>query len=168
MPGILCEHCTGHCCRHIALPIDEPENKRDFDDIRWYLVHEGVSVFVEDGEWYVNIETRCRHLQEDFRCGIYETRPKVCREYSADNCDYHSGDYGWDEHFTCAEHLKEFEREFFAQRRAKQRERGGGRGAKGRSGVRARLGRRRSRPTDYAALTSDARGAVLPILRNGR
>jgi hypothetical protein len=25
---------------------------------------------------------RCRHLAEDHRCGIYEFRPPVCREYT--------------------------------------------------------------------------------------
>lgn len=26
--------------------------------------------------------TRCTHLTEDQRCGIYESRPPVCREYT--------------------------------------------------------------------------------------
>ncbi|MBP7745271.1 MAG: YkgJ family cysteine cluster protein [Phycisphaerae bacterium] len=105
MAGILCEHCTAACCRYIALPIDTPEDEADFDDIRWFLIHERVSVFVEDGDWYISLESPCRHLQPDHRCGIYETRPKICRSYSADDCDYHSGDYGWEQHFTCAAHL---------------------------------------------------------------
>lgn len=108
MPGILCEHCTAACCRYIALPIEKPETRADFDDIRWYLLHEHVSVFVEDGDWYIAFNTPCRHLQPDNRCGIYETRPRVCRAYSTDNCDYHSGDYGWEEHFGAPEHLDEY------------------------------------------------------------
>ena len=28
--------------------------------------------------------TRCIHLQEDFSCGIYEKRPKVCRDFHAE------------------------------------------------------------------------------------
>ncbi|MGD8450670.1 MAG: YkgJ family cysteine cluster protein [Phycisphaerae bacterium] len=105
MSGNLCEHCTGVCCKYIALPIDTPETKADFDDVRWYLLHENVSVFVEDGSWYINMATPCRHLQADNRCGIYATRPRICRKYTTDNCDYHSGDYGWEQHFTCPEHL---------------------------------------------------------------
>ena len=105
MPGILCEHCVGYCCRHIALPIETPREPGDYDDIRWYLLHTGVTVFVEDGTWYLHIETTCRHLQPDFRCGIYDTRPQICRDYSTDNCDYHSGDYGWEHHFAAPEHL---------------------------------------------------------------
>ena len=115
MPGNLCEHCTGMCCRYLALPIDAPEDREEFDDIRWYLLHEGVSVFVEDGEWYLYIAADCRHLQPDYRCGIYETRPRICRKYTTENCDYHSGEYGWEQHFTCPEHLDEYAREFFAK-----------------------------------------------------
>ena len=110
MPGILCEHCTGACCRYVALPIDEPETQADFDDVRWFLMHAHVSVFVEEGAWYIAFETPCRQLQPDQRCGAYGTRPKVCRAYSADECDYHSGDYGWEHHFTSPEHLDEYAR----------------------------------------------------------
>ncbi len=28
--------------------------------------------------------TKCIHLQEDLRCGIYEQRPKVCRDFKAE------------------------------------------------------------------------------------
>ncbi len=113
MPGILCEHCTAVCCRYIALPLDTPTERGDFDDIRWYLLHENISVFVEDGEWYICMHTSCRHLRADFRCGIYATRPRICRAYGTDNCDYHSGDYGWEHHFTCPEHLDDYVRSEF-------------------------------------------------------
>ncbi|MFH1746647.1 MAG: YkgJ family cysteine cluster protein [Planctomycetota bacterium] len=119
MPGILCEHCTGACCRYIALPIETPDTRPEFDDIRWYLLHENISVFVEDGEWFINMVTPCRHLQADNRCGIYATRPRICRQYTTEKCDYHSGDYGWEQHFTCPEHLDEYVREFFRESRKK-------------------------------------------------
>ena len=31
MGSIHCEHCTGHCCNYLALPLDEPTTMRDFD-----------------------------------------------------------------------------------------------------------------------------------------
>lgn len=160
MPGILCEHCSGHCCRYIALPIETPSERSDFDDIRWYLLHENISVFVEDGEWYINIMANCRHLQPDFRCGIYETRPRICREYSTDACDYHSGDYGWQQHFTCPEHLDEYVRLHFKPGKGNQqrKKRGKPRGI----GVKAKL-RRMSTTFDYAGMTTDIRGVPLPI-----
>lgn len=171
MGAILCEHCVAYCCRYIALPIETPADKSDFDDIRWYLLHEGVSVFVEDGDWYICVQTACRHLQPDFRCGIYETRPQICRDYSTDNCDYHSGDYGWERHFSSPEHLDEYvASEFRPPRRRRAKTAGRGRKA-GRPRLKARLSpmREHSRapqPLDYAAARHDARGVPLPILGN--
>ena len=111
MPGILCEHCVAACCRYVALPIDTPETRDDFEDLRWYLIHEHISIFVEDGDWYISFQTPCQHLLPDQRCGIYDTRPRICRKYSTEDCDYHSGDYNWEHHFTSAEHLDEYLRE---------------------------------------------------------
>ena len=108
MDDSLCIKCAGLCCRYIALPIETPEDRSDFDDIRWYLAHEGISVFVEDDDWYINIANRCRFLDRDNRCGIYETRPKICRRYTEDSCDFHSGDYGYELHFTSIEEVDEY------------------------------------------------------------
>ena len=96
------------CCRYFALEIDEPETARQFDDIRWYLMHENVVVFIEKRKWYLGVMTRCKNLQEDNRCGIYETRPRICRGYSTDNCEYHGGDYDYEELFTSAEQLEKY------------------------------------------------------------
>ncbi|MCH8808050.1 MAG: YkgJ family cysteine cluster protein [Planctomycetes bacterium] len=169
MPGTLCEHCTGLCCRYIALPIDEPETRGDFDDMRWYLLHEAISIFVEDGDWYINMQTTCRHLQPDNRCGIYATRPKICRDYSAENCDYHSGDYGWDHHFQVPEHLDEYARVFLRGKRLKKRTGSTqSNGKKRRTGVHAHLGRGAARRTKKPAApdTVDILGVALPVLRD--
>lgn len=108
MSECLCEQCAGLCCRYIALPLDTPETLKDFEDVRWYLAHEGISVFVEKGDWYINIATRCKFLNKDNLCEIYEHRPKICRGYKEDNCDFHSGDYGYEMHFTSIEELEEY------------------------------------------------------------
>ncbi len=169
MPGLLCEHCTAACCQYIALPIDKPETRAEFEDVRWFLIHESVSVFVEDGEWFIAFQTRCRHLQTDFRCGIYDTRPRICRKYSTENCDYHSGDYGWEHHFTCAEHLDEYMRD---HARLPHRPHDQAREPRRRPVLRARPGRpagQARQPAadsgpDYAAADRDRRGVPLPVL----
>ena len=121
MSCVLCDHCTAVCCHYVALPIDEPENKRDFDDIRWYLMHDGVIVFVEEGDWYVQFRTTCRNLRSDFKCGIYETRPQICREYKAQDCDYSGEDYSYDHLFTDPDALTEYGLEFLAKKRTVKR-----------------------------------------------
>jgi Fe-S-cluster containining protein len=85
---VLCEYCTAKCCRYFALPIEAPETFDDFEYIRWFLLHDRAAVFKEDDDWYLLVHTECRHLQSDNRCGIYDTRPKICREYSTKDCEY--------------------------------------------------------------------------------
>lgn len=160
MPGILCEHCTAACCRYIALPMDTPETDADFEDIRWFLIHERVSVFVEDGDWYIAFDTPCRHLQADHRCGIYATRPKVCQTYSTEECDYHSGDYGWEQHFTSPEHLEEYLR---THPPASKRRKAPARSRRPRSLAHA-IGRQRKDALPPIAPQLDRRGIALPVL----
>ena len=88
-PGeVLCDYCPAKCCRYFAMPIDEPETREDFEYIRWYLLHQGATVFTEDETWYLLVHATCKHLGDDNRCGIYETRPQICRDYSTDDCEY--------------------------------------------------------------------------------
>lgn len=107
-PGeVLCEHCTAKCCRYFALPLETPKTQHDFDFIRWYLLHERASVFTEDETWYLLVHTVCKHLQPDQRCGIYETRPQICREYTTDDCEY-DDDWVYDRYFETPEQVEEY------------------------------------------------------------
>jgi|GEM_PF-209286 len=88
-PGeVLCDYCTAKCCRYFALPLDTPEDWEDFDHIRWYMAHGRISVFVEDGVWYLMVHGDCQYLQDDNLCGIYQDRPQICRDYTTDDCEY--------------------------------------------------------------------------------
>jgi Fe-S-cluster containining protein len=102
-----CHLCTARCCKYIALEIDRPTTPKDCDQIRWFLLHEGVKVWAQDGGWFLELETRCRHLEPTGACGIYETRPQLCRDYGLPEidgpCEYFSDDAEFDLHFTSAE-----------------------------------------------------------------
>ncbi len=119
----LCDQCSALCCRYFVLEIDKPETRRAYDDIRWYLVHENVFVFIEKKKWYLGIYSSCKHLQPDNRCGIYESRPKICRDYSTENCDYHGGEYDWEVLFSSAEQLEKYGREKLAEERKRRKKR---------------------------------------------
>jgi Fe-S-cluster containining protein len=107
-PGtVLCEHCPAKCCRYFALPIDEPAEYADYEFIRWFLLHEHATVFVEDGTWYLLVHTKCKHLADDNRCQIYTTRPQICRDYSTENCEYED-DWVYDQYFETAEQVEEY------------------------------------------------------------
>lgn len=88
-PGeVLCQYCTARCCGYFALPMETPTELNDFENIRWFMLHGRVSVFVDSGTWYLCVFNKCDHLRPDNMCGIYETRPQICRDYSADSCEY--------------------------------------------------------------------------------
>ncbi len=103
----LCDHCTAKCCRYFALPIDEPTTRPDFDYLRWYLLHEQATVFTEDDTWYLLVHTKCKHLQADQRCGIYETRPQICRDYTTKDCEY-DDTWTYDRYFETSEQIAEY------------------------------------------------------------
>jgi Fe-S-cluster containining protein len=89
-----CHTCTGECCRHIALHIDTPTCKRDYDNLRWYLMHDRVKVGIDlDGAWLLEVATPCRYLQTDNRCAIYARRPRICRTYPGKDqtCEHDAG-----------------------------------------------------------------------------
>ena len=107
-PGeILCQHCAAKCCRYFALPIETPTTWKDFEYLRWYLLHDRATVFIEDDCWYLLVHTRCRHLDENNRCDSYETRPQICRDYSARNCEYED-DWVYDHYFETPEQVEEY------------------------------------------------------------
>ena len=110
----LCDFCTAKCCKYFALPIDTPKTYEDFQYIRWYLLHDAASVFVDDGIWYLLVQTQCKHLQSDNRCGIYETRPTICSEYSTDKCEYDDS-WTYERYFETAEQVDEFCDALFAR-----------------------------------------------------
>ena len=118
---VLCQYCTARCCRYFALPIDEPTDWEAFDNIRWFMFHGRVSVFVSDKVWYLAVHADCQHLQEDHRCGIYIDRPKICRTYSTTICEY-DNDFLYDRLFETAEQIWEYaEAVLPARRRKKER-----------------------------------------------
>lgn len=81
-----CDGCD-LCCRHIAVEIDTPETKKEFDNIKWFLLHRDVWVFIDnDGTWNLQMNTLCEKLK-DGRCSYYEKRPAICKNYSAGSCE---------------------------------------------------------------------------------
>ncbi len=103
----LCDFCSAKCCKYFALPIDEPKKFNEFEYLRWYLMHDKATVFTEEGSWYLLVHTTCQHLRPDNMCGIYETRPQICREYSTNNCEYED-DWVYDRYFETPEQVWEY------------------------------------------------------------
>lgn len=120
-----CNHCVGKCCRYFTVPIKTPRTKADFDELRWYLAHRQTVIFTEtetrNGKkrtrWNLVVWTECQYLLPDQRCGIYDTRPQVCRDYKAEDCEY---DTPWvfEQSFETPDSIMAYGESTFAARRA--------------------------------------------------
>ena len=103
-----CARCPALCCHYVSTEIDPPSSDRDVQNIRWYLMHADVRIFIDEGGiWYLQFMSRCRYLGEDNLCQIYETRPQMCREHSVDDCEWH-GDYDFEHHFKSYDQLRKW------------------------------------------------------------
>jgi len=69
-----CDNCPGACCRYISVRIGVVTP----DQARWARLH---GVVIEGESWA--IPAVCQHLTPAGRCGVYDARPQVCREFAA-------------------------------------------------------------------------------------
>jgi uncharacterized protein len=106
-----CANC-GACCTYIATQIDDPNTFQQYENIHWYLTHENVGVYIDfEGDWYLEFQTRCRHLTDEKTCGIYEERPLLCSEFSFTDCERNSKEPAWKHYFHSQAELVEFLRQ---------------------------------------------------------
>lgn len=107
-----CEGCNGACCRYVSVEIDVPEELKDFEEIKWFVIHKGVYVYVdEDDCWYIEFSTPCRYLENN-KCSIYEKRPNICKEYNHDECTFHN-EYSEKFTFKTLEDVEKYIKEVF-------------------------------------------------------
>lgn len=59
-----------------------------FDFLLWQLSHRDVQLYKDEDGWFLLVNNPCLHLLSDGRCGIYEVRPKICRDHTNDYCEY--------------------------------------------------------------------------------
>ncbi len=118
-----CKKCDALCCKYIGIPLDDPETWGDFDDFTWFLYHEGISIYVDEGEWYMNIESHCKMLDKDNRCKAYDNRPRICRRHAHHECEFDGRPYDFDMHFHSAAELYEYAKKFMREKYNKKRKR---------------------------------------------
>ncbi|KAF0190731.1 MAG: hypothetical protein FD165_2519 [Gammaproteobacteria bacterium] len=109
-PETKCGYCTNSkCCTYITETLATPRAKSDFDHLLWQVSHDNVSIYKDEDGWTLLVEGRCTHLQPGGRCGIYETRPEICREHSNDYCEYDApAEDGFDLYFTTYDELLKY------------------------------------------------------------
>ena len=114
-----CDHCTGKCCRYFSLPIDTPTTWADFDSIRWYLAHDKTMIYFEKDVWYLVVLTKCGYLMPGNRCGIYHDRPRICRKYTTDQCEY-DAEWSFEKVFETPEQIWEYAEAILPPKRRKK------------------------------------------------
>jgi len=91
-----CGECGGRCCKYVAIETDKPVSKTDYDNIRWYLLHENVSVFIDHkGHWYIEFRTPCLEQLEDNNCKSHANRPRICAGHgnTEGECEFYDSPY---------------------------------------------------------------------------
>lgn len=99
-----CSDCPGLCCRYMDIPVAftgwtmRPQVWIDFDYLRWMLLHVGEGspiagvVIDTTGMFSLRIRVPCSALNEEGKCGVYESRPATCRVFVPDDCAKDSSD----------------------------------------------------------------------------
>ena len=88
--------CTGHCCRGFAL--EYPYERVRADYARWQA-GDREGLIPDIAQIYPMLQPlgvfrgqelfTCKHLQANGDCGIYATRPQMCRDFPGDRpCPY--------------------------------------------------------------------------------
>lgn len=110
-----CAECGGKCCKGFGVPPEYElamritgvplalfQSVRELDPRRYFELHSGVTIS-EDGERftvdpetpfekvrdYLFIESVCTMLTPDGRCRIYETRPDMCKNFTAETSGFY-------------------------------------------------------------------------------
>lgn len=84
-----CSYCTQSiCCNYVNIEIDTPRSRADFDQLLWQVAHDNISFYKDEDGWFMTISSRCGFLSDRGECGIYDSRPTICREYTNEFCEF--------------------------------------------------------------------------------
>jgi Fe-S-cluster containining protein len=103
-----CDKCIpAKCCMYFSIEIDEPEDAGDYDDLLWIIAHKDVEIYVNEGDWFLMVQSPCRFYDPVKGCLIYPKRPRICRKHRLEECEFDEG-YDFDEHFHNYEELDRY------------------------------------------------------------
>jgi len=100
-------HCEARCCRYITVMVPPPRSEPDWDEVRWWLAHEGVIVTHDADGWMLSVMVRCQNLGADNACGIYPDHMLACKEYDPTDCEF-TGEVPFDVKLECEEDLADY------------------------------------------------------------
>lgn len=113
-----CQSCGARCCRYFCFEIDKPTSYEEFENVRWFLIHDGVTIHIDvNGDWFIAITNVCKNLSADNLCTNYAERPLICRVYNAGACDFTQGDYEYQALFKTPEEIEAYARQKMGPKR---------------------------------------------------
>jgi Fe-S-cluster containining protein len=83
--------CTGHCCRAFSLEYPEKTVREEAAKENSFIpdVKTIAEMLIPLGVFRGQELFTCKHLSQTGNCTIYETRPKMCRDFPGpDPCKY--------------------------------------------------------------------------------
>ena len=86
--AICTRDCGARCCRYVTIKVSAPRSRDDWDEMRWWLAHTGVSVSKDDEGWMVCVETRCGNLRADNTCAVHPQHMDTCKDYDPAHCEF--------------------------------------------------------------------------------
>ncbi|MFK5985934.1 MAG: YkgJ family cysteine cluster protein [Pseudomonadota bacterium] len=110
-----CSYCPEtRCCQYVTQQIDTPRKKSEFQVMLWQVAHKYVEFYKDSDGWFLMFLTPCEYLDAKGGCGIYETRPDICRDYSNDYCEFDSpAEEGFELYFKNYDELLKYCRKRF-------------------------------------------------------
>jgi Fe-S-cluster containining protein len=91
------------------LEIDKPEDKDDYNYLFWYLHHKNIGIYIGwDNKWYLEFLTKCKKLNYQGNCKIYENRPKICQDYNQKDCTKYNSEPAEKIYFKTVEDLENY------------------------------------------------------------
>jgi len=73
----VCEDCGGLCCKvQTCLIVSHDDFQREF----WEAKGPVKTIETKEGTIYL-MPQPCQHQLEDGKCGIYDTRPQLCKDF---------------------------------------------------------------------------------------
>ncbi len=106
--GTKCVDCEALCCKYISVEIDAPEDQESVDHLRWFLYHDKVSIYIQDGQWHLCVDVRCKQLKDDKKCRIHYDKPDICKGHGTDECEFGNPDFKLDAEFKDWDDLRTY------------------------------------------------------------
>ncbi len=108
---VKCGDCDALCCRYIAVEIDGPIDDESVDHMRWFLYHDKVSIYIQDGLWHLCVDVPCRNLIEGRKCRIHFDKPGICMAHRPEECEFRNPDFELDAEFKNWDQLRTYLKE---------------------------------------------------------